>query len=100
MGAAAEQPEAGAPRLTAEVNLGDRLFRWVTAAFAAGSIVTLAAMALQMTRASALTLGQFGPGFVTSTEWDPVRELYGGLPYIYGTLMSSLLALLIAVPVS
>jgi hypothetical protein len=71
MGAAAEQPEAGAPRLTAEVNLGDRLFRWMTAAFAAGSIVTLAAMALQMTRASALTLGQFGRGSSPAPSGTP-----------------------------
>src|SRR4051812_29470642 len=100
MAAPAEQVAAGARKLAAEVNLGDRLFRWVTAAFAAGAIVALAAMAVQMTRASALSLSHFGPGFITSTDWDPVRDLYGALPYIYGTLLSSLLALLIAVPVS
>src|SRR5438874_1616056 len=100
MAVPAEQAGAGARGLTVEVNLGDRLFRWVTAAFAAGAILALAAMVVQMMRASAMSLAHFGPGFVTSTEWDPVRDLYGALPYIYGTLVSSLLALLIAVPVS
>lgn len=97
------QPPDPAPegrRGSAEVNLGDRLFRWGTAAFAGGAILTLAALAVQMTRASAMSLAQFGPGFITGTNWDPVRDIYGALPYIYGTLVSSLLALLIAVPVS
>lgn len=83
-----------------EVNPGDRLFRLVAAAFAAGSLLTLAAMAVQMTRASALSIRRFGLGFITSSEWDPVRDLFGALPFIYGTVVSSLLALLIAVPVS
>ncbi len=83
-----------------EVNLGDRIFRLVTAAFAAGAVLTLAAMAVQMTRASALSIERFGLGFVVGTDWDPVRDLYGALPFIFGTVTSSLLALLIAVPIS
>ncbi|WP_233584681.1 phosphate ABC transporter permease PstC [Aquabacterium soli] len=43
---------------------------------------------------------KYGLGFLTSTEWDPVQESYGGLVMIYGTLMTSFIALLIAVPVS
>lgn len=100
MAAPAGQVSPSATGIAVEVNLGDRLFRWGTAACAAGAIVTLAAMAIQMTRASAMSLSHFGAGFVTSTEWDPVRDLYGALPYIYGTLVSSFVALLIAVPVS
>lgn len=87
-------------RLGGEVNLGDRIFRLVAAAFAAGAIVTLGAMVFEMTRASALSIERFGLSFITGTEWDPVRDLFGALPFIYGTLASSLLALLIAVPVS
>src|SRR5262245_34493265 len=86
--------------LGGDVNFGDRLFRVITGLFAAGAIITLAAMALQMTRASMLSLHKFGFGFITGTKWDPVREVFGALPFIYGTLVSSLLALLISVPVS
>ncbi len=43
---------------------------------------------------------EFGLGFLTSTEWDPVEEKFGGLVMIYGTLMTSFIALVIAVPVS
>lgn len=87
-------------RIGSEVNLGDRVFRWTTAIFAAATMATLAAMAVEMTRASALSIRHFGLGFVTGTQWDPVRDLFGALPFVYGTVFSSLLALLIAVPVS
>jgi phosphate transport system permease protein len=43
-------------------------------------------------------IGKFGPSFIVKSAWDPVAENYGALPMIYGTLMSSLIALLIAVP--
>ena len=89
------------PRLLGpEVNLGDRVFRVITALFAAGAVATLLAMAIQMTRASTPSLHRFGLGFVVSNEWDPVHDAFGALPFIYGTVVSSLLALVIAVPVS
>jgi len=83
-----------------EVNPGDLLFRLITAAFAAGAVLTLAAMAVQMTRASALSIERFGLRFVSGREWDPVRELFGAAPFIFGTVVSSLLALALAVPVA
>ncbi|NBT69658.1 MAG: phosphate ABC transporter permease subunit PstC, partial [Betaproteobacteria bacterium] len=45
-------------------------------------------------------ISRYGFGFLTSTSWDPVKQDFGGLVMIYGTLMTSLIALLIAVPVS
>jgi phosphate transport system permease protein len=90
---------AGAVR-TGDGNLGDRLFRWGTAACAALTVVLLAALAIEMTRASALSIRAFGFGFVTHSVWDPVRNLFGALPFIYGTIVSSVVALAIAVPVS
>jgi phosphate transport system permease protein len=47
---------------------------------------------------SALSREKFGLGFIISTAWDPVAEKYGALPFIYGTLITSFLALLISVP--
>jgi phosphate transport system permease protein len=89
-----------APRRWAEVNLGDRVFRWVTAGFAGLIVLTLGAMALQMLRASGPSLARFGPGFLTSVEWDVVHEQFGALPFIFGTVASSLLALVVAVPIA
>jgi phosphate transport system permease protein len=86
--------------LGGEINLGDRVFRVVTAMFAASAILLLAAMSIQMTRASALSLRRFGLGFIVGSDWDPVQDLFGALPFIFGTVASSLLALLLAVPVS
>jgi phosphate transport system permease protein len=86
--------------LRGEVNLGDRVFRLITAGFGLAIILVIAAMTLEMIRASSLSIARFGLGFVFSSEWDPVRGEFGALPFIYGTLVSSLLALLIAVPIS
>jgi phosphate transport system permease protein len=47
---------------------------------------------------SRISLHQFGVGFAHTTTWDPVADIYGALPFIYGTLVSSVLALLIALP--
>ena len=46
------------------------------------------------------SLRTFGWRFLVTSRWDPVAEVFGAVPFIYGTLMSSLLALLIAVPLS
>lgn len=78
----------------------DTAFRWTTALFAGLIIVTLLGMALEMAKASKASFVAFGWSFVTSTEWDPVRDQFGALPFIYGTVVSSLLALTIAVPIS
>jgi len=43
---------------------------------------------------------KFGPRFLFTSTWDPVKEIFGALPFIYGTIVSSMLALIIAVPVS
>jgi phosphate transport system permease protein len=83
-----------------EANLGDLAFRRVTALFASLVIVILLWMAVEMARSSKLSFVAFGLGFITSSDWDPVRDQFGGLPFVFGTVVSSLLALLIAVPIS
>jgi phosphate transport system permease protein len=87
-------------RFGREANLGDFFFRAVTALFAGSVILTLLAMAVEMFFASEESIAAFGLGFITSTVWDPVRDQFGALPFIYGTVVSSLLALMISVPIS
>jgi phosphate transport system permease protein len=72
----------------------------VTAGFAALVLIVMGMMAVEMVHASRLSLLEFGWKFVTLREWNPVSEEFGALPFIYGTIVSSLLALAIAVPVS
>lgn len=79
---------------------GDRIFRFTTLVFALVVLGLLAGIALALIAGSRMSLGAFGWHFLLSTEWDPVNDQFGALPFIYGTLVSSLLALLIAVPLS
>ncbi|MFN7724440.1 MAG: phosphate ABC transporter permease subunit PstC [Rubrivivax sp.] len=66
---------------------------WLTLALLLGIIISLLVGA-------APAIEKFGLGFLVSKDWDPVQEKFGGLVMIYGTVMTSLIALLIAVPVS
>src|SRR6186997_2925734 len=84
-------------RFGGDVNTGDRVFRLVTATFAGLSVLILIAMAVQMLRASGMSIGHFGSSFVVGSDWDPVRDHYGALPFVYGTVVSSLLSLLFAI---
>lgn len=60
----------------------------------------LVAILISLVVGAAPAIERFGLGFLVSTDWDPVKENFGGLVMIYGTVMTSLIALLIAVPVS
>lgn len=87
-------------RLGRETNPGDLIFRTLTGFFAVTVVLVVAAMAIQMTHGASMSLKEFGLGFITSTDWDPVRDSFGALPFIFGTVVSSLLALVLAVPVA
>src|SRR5579872_1788372 len=77
---------------------GDRVFR-VVATLCAVSILLLVLLVLQqLIQRSQLSVGQFGFKFFTQQNWDPVAGDFGALAFIYGTLVSSFLALLMAVP--
>jgi phosphate transport system permease protein len=73
-------------------------FKWAAALAAVMIVVLIVLVGWELYAGSRLALAKFGPAFLWSTKWDPVAETYGALPFIFGTLVSSLLALLIAVP--
>jgi phosphate transport system permease protein len=79
--------------------LPDTGFRATTAIVAVVVPLVLVLLAIQLGVNSALTWDQFGVGFIFGTTWDVVHEIYGALPFIVGTLESSLIALLIATPI-
>lgn len=79
---------------------GDAIFKAIISGFAILIVVTLVDMALEMARSSHASMSHFGWRFLGSVEWDPVREQFGALPFIYGTIVSSILALVLAVPIS
>jgi len=80
--------------------LGDRLFRGVTLLFAAAILALLVAIFLVLFNDARAALGRFGLRFVTGQVWDPQGQVFGVLPYIYGTFFTSLIALLLATPVA
>ena len=79
---------------------GDLGFRIITGTFAALVLVIVAAIGIELFRESILSIREFGFGFWITDVWDPVSGEFGARPFIWGTLYSSLLALLIAAPVS
>ena len=80
--------------------LGDRLFSWAAQGAAWLTLALLFGILLSLVIGAWPAISKYGLGFLTSTTWDPVKEEYGGLVMIYGTLATSFIALLIAVPVS
>jgi phosphate transport system permease protein len=80
--------------------LADRGFEWMTRIFATGVLVLLAGIILSLVIAAWPSIERFGLGFLTSAEWNPPKERFGALVQAYGTLVTSFIALLIAVPVS
>jgi phosphate transport system permease protein len=80
--------------------VADRLFGWAAKTAALLTLGLLAAILISLVAGAWPAIEKFGLGFLTNTVWDPVNDEYGGLVMIYGTLATSAIALLIAVPIS
>ncbi len=78
----------------------DILFAAAAKGAAIFTLLILVAILVSLTISAWPAISKFGLGFLVSTTWDPVKEDFGGLVMIYGTVMTSLVALVIAVPVS
>jgi phosphate transport system permease protein len=78
----------------------DRVFKAVLTLAAAGIPVLLCFLVFELWSGARLAIGRFGLEFITTSVWDPVAERFGAFPLIFGTLVSSLIALVIAVPLS
>jgi phosphate transport system permease protein len=95
----AQQPSL-ATLMSRPSRFGDRAFECLTLAMALAVIALVFLVGWQLARGSHLAITKFGFHFLTTSTWDPVAEQYGALPFIYGTIVSSLIALIIAVPLS
>ncbi|HZD58842.1 MAG TPA: phosphate ABC transporter permease subunit PstC, partial [Anaerolineae bacterium] len=80
------------------LSIGDHTLKVLTIAMAMLVLMIMVFIAWQMMVASQPSLAKFGWSFVTGTTWDTVNIKLGALPFIYGTLVTSLLALILAVP--
>jgi phosphate transport system permease protein len=91
---------AGVTTRSREIHWGDRIFLYClrAGAFAVAGLLLL--LILQIWSLARPALEKFGLSFLTSVDWDPVAGSFGALAFTYGTVVSSLLALALAVPVS
>src|ERR1019366_325896 len=87
-----------ARRFAQKLRHGDEFAHLITLLAATSIIVVTMMLVYQLFLNSALPRHKFGLAFFTGRTWDPVSEEFGALPFIYGTLVSSALSLLVAVP--
>jgi phosphate transport system permease protein len=81
------------------LRLDDSIFRHLTRAAAIGVLLLLSGVMVSLILGSIPAIKAFGFGFLLVQSWNPVTEVFGALPAIYGTILTSLIAMLIAVPV-
>jgi phosphate transport system permease protein len=86
-------------KVLARLRLSDSIFRNLTRMAAYGVLLLLSGVILSLIVGAAPALQEFGFGFLTSQSWNPVTEKFGALAPIYGTLVTSFIAMLIAVPI-
>src|SRR5512141_1370375 len=80
--------------------LGDIVFAWLARGAALLTLLVLVGILVSLLIGAWPAIERFGLRFLWTAEWDPVKEQFGGLVMIYGTLATSLIALVIAVPIS
>ena len=95
----AQNPSSALPHRSELDKSLDRGFVSLTRVFALAVAAVLLSIAVQVAIQALPAIQEFGASFITQSSWNPVRESYGALPVIYGTLVSSFIGLLIAVPI-
>jgi phosphate transport system permease protein len=93
-------PPEGSPPARRVNRVADMAFAWAARAAAALTLLLLVGIILSLLGGAWPAIEKYGISFLWRSEWDPVQNNYGGLVMIYGTLMTSFIALFIAVPVS
>ena len=91
-------PRTGSRSFFAKLREGDEIARLVTMLFAATVVLITVALVWELWVNSALPRQKFGFHFFVTSVWDPIMDEFGALPFIYGTVVTSMVALLIAVP--
>ncbi len=87
-------------RFSRHSRFSDRIFSNLTLVFALVIVGLLLGLVVVLNIDAMPAISRFGLSFLSSSVWDPVREAFGALPAIYGTLLSSIIGLVIAVPIS
>jgi len=91
-------PVAGSRSFLSRLREGDEIARMFTFLFAASVVLITVLLVFELWQGSVLSRHKFGFNFFRTSVWDPIFEQFGALPFIYGTLVTAAIALLIAVP--
>jgi phosphate transport system permease protein len=91
-------PAAGSRSFLSRLREGDEIARLVTFVFAASVVLITLLLVYELWVGSVLPREKFGFGFLITRVWDPIAENFGALPFVYGTLVTAAVALLLAVP--
>jgi phosphate transport system permease protein len=91
-------PVAGSSSFLSRLRDGDEIARLITFLFAASVVLVTLLLILELWQGSVLPRHKFGFNFFVTRVWDPIFDQFGALPFIYGTMVTSVVALLIAVP--
>lgn len=95
-----KKPNTDLKEIKSKTHLSDLIFEKTTLFFAFLIIFLVFWIIYEMFKDSESSREMFGWGFITSSDWEPVKDKFGALTFIYGTVVSSLIALAIALPVS
>jgi phosphate transport system permease protein len=98
-GALAADAERSRAKAMQRLRLGDAVFRWLTRLSAMAVLALLGGVIIALIEGSMMALRAFGFSFLVEAHWNPVTDQFGAIAPIYGTVMTSLIAMLIAVPV-
>jgi phosphate transport system permease protein len=93
---AVSQPRGDSPRRSRSAAAGDRVFLFVVHAATGLFVLLVAALFFELVKGSWPSIVAFGPKFLWTSRWNPVTNEFGALPLIYGTLVSSLVAIVLA----
>ena len=96
---ALENPVLRARRNRAD-RIGDPLLRGLSGLAAAIAVLAIAGIVYEVVREAWPAISEFGVGFVTTNDWNPVTKHFGAAPFLYGTVVTSAIALLLATPIS
>ncbi len=89
---------APSPAPTARASRSDAVFHWAFRVLALAPVVLIVSLGVELYHASLASRHAFGWGFLTGSAWDPVFDHFGAWPFIFGTLVTTAVALVLAVP--
>src|SRR5258708_5127557 len=95
-----ERAANGRPNFFTRVNVGDRTYALLLTALGGAVLIVAGLIVFVLWQSAQTALATHPLEFIAGSDWDPVRHSFGALPFIYGTLITSVLSIIVAVPIA